>query len=67
MSLISIGKLNFEAAKYIYNNKRQIVDALVKSGKILAKNADKEWARRVAAELTKKGYSVSKKILSMMK
>ncbi len=65
--LTSPGQLNNEYATRVYNIQREIVDALVKSGEILTKNADREWAKRVYADLTEHGLKASKKIIDMLK
>jgi len=67
MVMTSSGQLANDLAKSIYKMQRFFVDSLVKSGKIAIENADKEWAKGVAKELTKEGFKVSKKILEMMK
>jgi hypothetical protein len=64
---IPLGQFNSEIAKAIYKNSRQLVDILVKSGKVLAKNADKEWAKIVAKKLVEAGTKVPKNILKMLK
>ncbi len=66
MANIPIGLYNKEIAQAIYRNARQLVGALVKSGKIAAKNADKEWARRVAKELLKVGAKVPRTIKRLL-
>ena len=65
--LTSYGQIANDFAREVYKNQRKVVELLVKSGKILAENADKEWAKRVSAELIKNGLKVSQKILKMMK
>ena len=66
MIMTSPGQLANELARFIYKNQRNIVDALVKGGKIIAKNAAKEWARRVAVEFGKYGLKVSKNIMKLL-
>ena len=67
MVMHTTGKVISDFAREIYKHQRTIVNWLIKSGEIAAKNADKEWAKRVAKELIKEGYKVPKKILEMMK
>ncbi len=67
MAGIPIGQFNSEIAKAIYKNSRQLVDILVKSGKVLAKHADKEWAKIVAKRLTEAGAKVPKHISKLLK
>jgi|GEM_PF-4349990 len=63
----SLGGYNAEIARFIYKSTRQLVDSLVKAGKIAAKNADKEWAKRVSKELLKAGAEVPKWISKILK
>ena len=67
MKMTSYGQIANEFAKTLYKQQRHLVDALVTAGKIAASDANREWARRVAAELTKNGLEISKKILQLMK
>ena len=67
MKLTTTGQIANETAKRIYKSQRAIVILLAKSGIILAKNIDIEWAIRVSAKLTKAGLKVPVKIIKMMK
>lgn len=64
---MGIGGYNREIARFIYINARKLVNAMIKSGKIAANNADKEWAKLVAKELRRVGAKVPEKILKMIK
>ncbi len=67
MPNIPKGLFNKEIAQAIYRNSRELVDALVKAGKILAKDANKEWARRAAKDLTKAGAKVPETIRRLLR
>lgn len=67
MIMTSLGQIANEMAKHIYRNERHIVDAMVKAGKILAEQADKIWARRVAEELIKNSIKIPEKILKLIR
>ena len=55
----------YDAKKNIYESKREIVDHLVKEGKISEENSEQEWAKMVAEEMSRLGFSVPKKILKI--
>ena len=64
MANVSIGQLNNDAAKAIYRNCRQIIDVLVRSGKIDEKDSEKEWAKLVQKKLIESGFPVPREIQS---
>ncbi|MEX0723301.1 MAG: hypothetical protein WD053_05470 [Gracilimonas sp.] len=64
---MTVGGYNKEIARFIYKHSRKIINMMVKTGKIAAENADKEWAKMVAKKLLKVGAEVPKHILRMLK
>lgn len=56
--MTSPGQMANDIAKFIYKNQRNVINTLVKAGKLTAEQADKEFARRVAEELLKYGMKI---------
>lgn len=66
MRLTSIGQLLNETAKLIYSLNGNLVDNLVKAGKISADFRNVEWAKRVSKQLVQCGLKVPKNIQKIL-
>ncbi len=58
MITTSYGKEAREFASRIYRSSRQLVDAMVREGKIPVSDSQIEWAKMVAKDLKKYGLKV---------
>lgn len=65
--MTSLGQMANDFAKLIYKHQRNIVNSMVKSGKIKPEQADSEFAKRVSEELLKHSMNVPEWIIRQLK